>query len=135
MNILINDTDKLGEVKKEFSRHFPYLKIEFFDVDPKSNPVFTPDKMIGDNNKLISDIRHIHTPVHISINGNIKVCTLEEKFKKEAGLFVQVFRKSGKTWLETTKTDDWTLSEQNKKGEEMSKPVPADDKEDYHEQE
>jgi hypothetical protein len=27
---------------------------------------------------------------------------------------VQVFRKSGKLWIQTTATDQWTLGEQNK---------------------
>jgi hypothetical protein len=47
---------------------------------------------------------------------------------------VQVFRQSGRVWLETTRTDDWTLAEQNKQGEELSKyknekekPFPAED--------
>jgi hypothetical protein len=33
---------------------------------------------------------------------------------------VQVFRKSGKVWLETTVTDGWTLEEQNLQGEALS---------------
>jgi hypothetical protein len=36
----------------------------------------------------------------------------------------QVYRKSGKIWLETTVTDSWTLEEQNKQGESLSKNSP-----------
>jgi hypothetical protein len=32
-----------------------------------------------------------------------------------------VFRKSGKTWLETSVTDDWTLKRQNEEGMELSR--------------
>jgi len=32
-----------------------------------------------------------------------------------------VFRKSGRIWLQTIMTDDWTLSEQEHKGEEYDK--------------
>jgi hypothetical protein len=31
-------------------------------------------------------------------------------------LSVQVFRKSGKNWLETTASDQWSLEKQNAKG-------------------
>jgi hypothetical protein len=35
-------------------------------------------------------------------------------------LSVQVFRKSGKSWLETTFTDGWTLKKQNQEGIDLS---------------
>jgi hypothetical protein len=36
------------------------------------------------------------------------------------GLSVQVFRKSGNLWLETTVTDQWSLAYQNEQGRELS---------------
>jgi hypothetical protein len=44
---------------------------------------------------------------------------LEKSFLVKFGLNVQVFRKSGKSWLETTITDKWTLEKQNTQGEEL----------------
>ena len=41
---------------------------------------------------------------------------LEERFEKDFGLHVQVFRKSGNIWLETSVSDDLTLAQQNEKG-------------------
>ena len=41
-------------------------------------------------------------------------------FGEVYGLGVQVFRKSGNVWLETTVTDSWTLKEQNDQGESLS---------------
>ena len=49
------------------------------------------------------------------------VIDLEKKFREVFGLGIQVFRKSGKAWLETTLTDNWTLEEQNRQGEALSK--------------
>jgi hypothetical protein len=49
------------------------------------------------------------------------------------GLDVQVFRKSGNTWLVTTKTDDWTIAEHNKRAKEMANPVEAPEPTDYQE--
>jgi hypothetical protein len=43
------------------------------------------------------------------------VWQLEKQFEEGFGLHVQVFRKSGRTWLETSVTDDLTLVEQQAK--------------------
>jgi len=48
------------------------------------------------------------------------VAEMEERFRDIYGLGVQVFRKSGTIWLETTVTDGWTLEDQNKQGEALS---------------
>jgi hypothetical protein len=61
---------------------------------------------------------------------------LERVFQEELGLFIQVFRRSGKVWLETTATDNWTLFKQNEEGQELSvrNDAPREDLSDYHEQ-
>lgn len=41
------------------------------------------------------------------------VSELEQHFADVYGLSVQVFRKSGEVWLETTTTDNWSLEKQN----------------------
>ena len=43
------------------------------------------------------------------------VSSLETAFEVEYGLHMQVFRKSGRTWLETSVTDNLTLKEQQAK--------------------
>ena len=48
----------------------------------------------------------------ISIHGNLKTSTLEKLFEEELGLHIQVYKKSNNTWIQTTATDDWTLSQQ-----------------------
>ena len=50
----------------------------------------------------------------------MKVNELEKIFKDRFNLAVQVFRKSGNLWLETTMTDNWTLQQQNNHGGEIS---------------
>lgn len=52
------------------------------------------------------------------ITPDMTVTDLEQSFNTIYGLGVQVFRKSGKIWLETTVTDGWTLEEQNRQGED-----------------
>jgi hypothetical protein len=48
------------------------------------------------------------------------VVELECLFEDQFGLFVQVFRRSGNLWLETTVTDSWSLQKQNEQGKELS---------------
>lgn len=77
----------------------------------------------------------MHRPGHISIHGHQKVNTHEHHFRENFGIDNQVFRKSANTWLQTTTTDDWTLAEQNKKGEEMKDAVKeqaTDNYDQYH---
>ena len=88
------------------------------------------------NHKTIGECRKIHKNDSIAITPRMKVIELEKIFLDDYGLAVQVFRESGRVWLETTMTDDWTLAEQNQQGEALSRhtikreePFPAND---YH---
>jgi hypothetical protein len=58
----------------------------------------------------------------------MKVGELENLFAEKFGLYVQLFRKSGKVWLQTTTTDTWTLKEQSKLASEQvesdNEPMP-----------
>ena len=137
MKIQIDDTVRLFEVQEIFNAHFPYLKLEFFELDPTKKNTFTSENLIRDQNRTIGEIRHIHTMGNLSINGQQKVSTLENHFIQDFGVNAQVFRRSGKNWLRTTSTDEWTLTEQNHMAKEIGtslneKPLLEDDY--YHEQ-
>ena len=51
---------------------------------------------------------------------------LEKLFRERFGANIQVSRKSGTLWLETTMTDNWTLKQQNEHGRELSSPEIKD---------
>jgi hypothetical protein len=51
------------------------------------------------------------------------VAELEKEFFEKFGIAMQVSRKSGKIWIETSKTDDRTLKAQNLLGKMSSMPV------------
>lgn len=114
--MLITDNKTLKEVKSEFSQKFPFLKIEFYKGKHESNQA-SPANLQLDENLKIKAVRQNHTEGDLRISGNLKVNTLEDRFWKQYGLNVQVFRRSGNLWLQTTTTDHWTLTEQNGKGE------------------
>jgi hypothetical protein len=126
MEIIIDDNTLLCDIQKDFISQFPYLKLEFFNFQP-DHAVFNRKNLITDTKKTIGTVRHVHYKGHISINGHQKVKTLEQNFLEHYGINVQVFRKSGNVYLETLESDDWTLSEQNRKGSEMAFVEQAQD--------
>jgi hypothetical protein len=126
MEILIHDSNKLCEIQEVFNKHFLYLKLEFFNMDPTKEKIFSRENLITETTKTLAEIRHVHKAGHLSINGHQKVSTLEKHCSNDFGIDVQVFRKSGKAWLQTAATDEWTLSEQNKMAEEMENESSID---------
>lgn len=114
--MLITDNKTLKEVKSDFSQKFPFLKLEFYKGKHESSQP-SPANLQLDENLKIKAVRQNHTEGDLRILGNLKVSTLEDRFWKQYGLNVQVFRRSGNLWLQTTTTDHWTLTEQNRKGE------------------
>ena len=102
---------QLKTIKAEFSNKFPHLRIEFFKKAHEEGEA-SPSYGIYDENLRLNEIRKEGKIGEISIHGNLKTSTLEKLFEEEYGIHVQVLRKSGRVWLQTTATDDWTLSEQ-----------------------
>jgi YHS domain-containing protein len=119
MKITINDQRKIFAIQEEFNIMFPYLKLEFFSKSHKLGGT-SGDKLVKHNSKTLGECRTIHNKGKITITPNMTVVDLEERFKDVYGLGVQIFRKSGKVWLETTVTDGWTLEEQNIQGKTLS---------------
>jgi hypothetical protein len=119
IKIPITDTRTIAEVQKDFSKVFPYLKLEFFDTPHKSNEASHKSKMYS-HDKLLKACRQKHTDGSIEINEFETVSALESKLWDKFGLSAQVFRKSGNLWIETSLTDSWTLLRQNEEGREFS---------------
>jgi hypothetical protein len=120
MKIIINDRRKIFVVQKEFSELFPYLKIEFYAKAVKSGES-SSNKLVKHAAKTLGECRTTHKSGTITITPKMTVAGLEDGFSSVYGLNAIIFRKSGKLWLETTVTDQWTLEEQNKQGELLSK--------------
>lgn len=118
MKIHINDNISTEEIKAEFSKLYPYLKLEFY-TQPHKNKESSNIKDLIKNNKLVSDIKTRQEEGYVNITPSSKVSNVEQDFEIKFGINVQVFRKSGKLWLETTKTDNWTLEKQNEVGKDM----------------
>lgn len=119
----IYSSRKLSEIKEEFSAAYPYLKLEFFKV-PHHDQEPTAKKAMIKADHAVSEISEIEieNEGEIDLSGSMTVNELESLFREEYGINVQVFRRSGNVWLETSSTDDMTLDEQNELGQEKATP-------------
>ena len=120
MIIEVKKNKTIAEVQDDFNLFYPFLKLDFYKKT---------------NGRLGSFIRQkILKTIFLTAIGNGKeggleiadsmtVGHLEKSFYDKFGLTVQVSRKSGTIWLETTMTDSWTLQHQNEHGRELSSPA------------
>jgi hypothetical protein len=131
MHLHIAPNRIISDIQKEFNKAFPFLKLEFFTNRTFSRSNFSANQLIP-SSRNIGDSQLVKKDGDLEISADMKVADLENKFKTDFNLAVQVFRKSGNLWLETTMTDSWTLEQQNKHGREISTSNRKDDlSEDY----
>ena len=122
---------RISDVQKEFNAWFPYLKLEFFRNNSFTRRNLATQEIIPQNRK-IAEGQTITRDGDIDVSEEMKVKEIERIFKDTLSLTVQVFRKSGNLWLETTMTDNWTLHQQNKHGKEISIDKSPEDKADEY---
>jgi hypothetical protein len=134
MKTSITDKKTLREIQVEFNHRFPYLRLEFVNKLTKPGADYRDKK---NPNSALSTFRKEEEAGEIAFDENMTVMELESQFLERYGLNAQVFRRSGKLWLETTATDKWTLGYQNEQGQELFNSDLNNEREenDYHEQE
>ncbi len=120
MLLHIASTRLIGDIQKDFNMVFPFLKLEFYRADETLSGSgakrFLPGKY------AVQNARRSKQEGDVLVDENMTVSQLENQFLALFGLGVQVHRKSGNLWLETTMTDNWTLQKQNEHGRELSTP-------------
>jgi hypothetical protein len=134
MKTTIKDNKTLREIQVEFNHRFPFLRLEFVSKKLKPGTDFRDKK---NSNSALANFRKTQKEGEIAFDENMTVTDLESQFLDRYGLNAQVFRRSGKLWLETTATDKWTLGYQNEQGQELFNSDLNNEREenDYHEQE
>ncbi len=137
MKILINNDVELGSIQKMFNGEFPFLKLCFFKHLPKGENVYNRLNIVEDAGTTVGQISSGFRAGYWHISPEQKTGELEKDCLGNLGLHMQVFRKSGKVWIETSSSDDQTLEEQDRNGRESTvKPVThfPNDMDFYHEQ-
>lgn len=115
MQLPILKSATVASVQEAFNNAFPYLKIAFFTRSHKEHGINSAKTMITNQNTHISDLPGFRQEGLLAIEPHLRTWAVEKLFEEETGLHVQVFRKSGNLWLETSRTDDLTLAEQNER--------------------
>lgn len=104
MAVSVNGNKKIATLQKEFNEQFPYLKIVIYKG---STPV--------SGAKTLAQVRTKTGGGNISINGNKKIASLENEFKTDFGLKVQVAYTTKKSvTIVTSYSDHNTLAHWNK---------------------
>jgi hypothetical protein len=102
----------ISEVQNRFSLCFPTLKIEFYFKAHHPQSASSEKHLISPE-KRIGDIRQNRKEGTMEIKSWDTVEKTELRFHKLFGLNVQIFRKENGSWIQTTRTDKFTLYEQN----------------------
>ena len=119
MKLTIAGARSIQEVQHDFNASYPYLKLEFFRP-LHGSPAQSAARNILKHSLTIQEARRMQHDGVLEIDDSMRVAELENALKQQFGLYVQVFRKSGNVWLETTMSDNWTLKQQNDHGREIS---------------
>ncbi len=118
----------VNDIQSEFSAAYPFLKIDMYK--PSGRGQFEGGRLKLGYSTLLG-AAGILEEGELLIFDSMPVGQLEKAFLEKFGVLVQVSRKSGSVWLETTMTDRWTLKQQNDHGRELSAPAgtsfPADE--------
>jgi len=111
----INNQKSIIQIQEEFGSRYPFLKLEFFKNAHSVYEGSTKREMVYKR-----QLTHLHKVGEIVLNDEMTVGELEQQFKEKFDLNVQVFRKHGNSWIETTVTDNWSLQKQNEEGKVLS---------------
>lgn len=95
----------------QFSEHFPFLRLALYEGNGvKKRAANDSDPALKNGN----------ISVEISFEKSFKVRDFIDLLEKALGWKVQILRSSGKLYIETSVTDQWTLDRQNQEGAELS---------------
>ena len=120
MKILLQSNKTVEEIKEEFANAYPFLRIAFFTKRQETEGAITEEV---DTSTGLIEVSGILKEGNIDINPTDTIKEVEQKFEKQYGLPVHIFRKQKDVWMDTAITDDLTLQEQNMWGRETSKPL------------
>ncbi len=134
MRLAIKAERLISEVQNDFSRAYPFLKIEFFKNGSVHKDRYAVEKQLPHHLPIKAAWYRGRNEGDLEIDNSMTVAEFEKALIEQFGLSAQLFRKSGNIWLEATITDNWTLRQQNDHGREIStdhKGVQQEEDNDY----
>lgn len=133
----IENTVEIAELQTIFRRQFTNLNLRFFWPQKDPDRIFTKNNLVVDGSIKVSELSLNYTPGMLRIDAGMKTGEFEKMLLERFGVYAQVMRRSGSSWLETSHSDELTLWEQNTKAEESivaKAPQEGPDFDAYHEQ-
>ena len=122
MEIYISEDATIATLQHEFQEAYPYLKLECYrQPHSEGQACAMADKLPSAT--PIEDIRMVHNFGWLDIGHHRTAAAVEHDFFHKYGLSVQILRKSGDLWLQTTVTDNWTLGQMNEEGQLAEKNI------------
>ncbi len=112
MKINVNKETSLNFVQHKFREEFPNLRLGTIVKGKIGNRILFLDH---DEDEIVRIDKKENFVLHAE--PDIKVADFEKELEAGFGIHIFVFRRSKTIWLETTKTNDWTLQQQNKTAE------------------
>jgi hypothetical protein len=123
----------IKEVQEEFTKAYPYLRIDLTKGKGESRPVPSaapgrkdpswPEYVPGQQEETDDIVRIVAQKLlfnEFGMSDDMKINELELLLQYEFGLPVQILRKSGNLWLETRMSQYWTLRQQNDHGHDIA---------------
>ncbi|HEY8916582.1 MAG TPA: hypothetical protein VIM87_09095 [Chitinophaga sp.] len=122
MEIYISEDATIATLQHEFREAYPYLKLECYrQPHSEGQACAVADKLPPAT--PIEEIRMMHNFGWLDISHHRTAAAVELDFFRKYGLSVQILRKSGDLWLQTTATDNWTLGQMNEEGKLAEKNI------------
>lgn len=122
MKLQINKETRIKDVQKQFTELYPFLKIESYKKPHAEKELSSADDRLS-SEEIVGEVGNLTKPESVNINKTQTVSEFENEFYKKTGVAIQVSRRAGNIWLETSMTDDRTLEMQNRQGEMASIPM------------
>jgi hypothetical protein len=124
MNSNIAKQRLIKDVQDEFTRIYPFLKIDFTKGKGQTRltrSASAPEILASapGEEALTRDIAQKLLWEELGLTDDTKINEVELLLQYQFGLPAQVLRKSGNLWLETRMTQHWTLRQQNDHGYEI----------------
>jgi hypothetical protein len=120
LKLNISGANAVKELQDQFSSLFPFLRINFFKRGRVVDKVPAERVILFSQDVKLNDINPGMRDGDLEFSEATRVSELENMFNEKFGLSIQVLRKSGNLWLDTSRTKSWTLKEQNDHGREIS---------------
>jgi len=124
MLLNITEDDLILNIQSDFHREYPWLRL-VFHLHPHvaGDPSAAADVL--DPLTPVDEIRMFHCAGKIDIDPKRSAADVEHDFFHFLGLSVQVMRRAGNSWLQTTATDNLSLGAQNERGRLSTLPAAS----------